>query len=639
MAHLRWWVLVREKAVILLLGLLILVACVPVHASAFELFGIKLFGSDDEAEEAGIVDPVPYTTNLVMTQEDSELRGKLKDASLLVSMEKVPPSGLIGLIARARDDQANLIAKLYEEARYGGVVSIFIDGKRLETISFTERVPQNAGKIPVTITIDPGPQFRFGSIRVEGGDPRGAAVKADLVRGEFASSRTILAAETAIVRAWQKEGHPYATISGREVVADHATRTVDVSISVLPGQLARLGRTIVVGAQDVDADFLARQADIPEGEIYSPDILEKSRKNLAKLNALASVSIRVADEPDRDGVVPVIIEVSERKFRTIGAGATYSSTEGAGAEAYWLHRNLFGQAETLKVAAEVGRVFEASHWDQYDASFSVLFGKPGIWGPDTRLDLRAVVLQEDPDPYYRRGVVLEALVSREMTDYLTLTAGLSYDWARTDDAFGWHDYSTISVPLIAKYDSRDSILDPTSGIFARLIGEPQFELTSDSVFLKGDSELRLYKALDDDGKIVLAARGLAGSIFGADIVEIPPHRRFYAGGAGSVRGYAYLNVGPRIEGYGATGGLARVEGSFEARIKATNTIGLVPFVDVGLVTEDSDFTGNEEFAVGVGLGLRYFTSVGPLRLDLAVPLEPRPSDPDFAVYVGIGQAF
>ena len=138
---------------------------------------------------------------------------------------------------------------------------------------------------------------------------------------------------------------------------------------------------------------------------------------------------------------------------------------------------------------------------------------------------------------------------------------------------------------------------------------------------------------------MLAARGLAGSIFGADIVEIPPHHRFYAGGAGSVRGYAYLNVGPRIEGYGATGGLARVEGSFEARIKATETIGLVPFVDVGLVTEDSDFSGDEEFAVGVGLGLRYFTSVGPLRLDLAVPLEPRASDPDFAVYVGIGQAF
>ena len=174
------------------------------------------------------------------------------------------------------------------------------------------------------------------------------------------------------------------------------------------------------------------------------------------------------------------------KFRTIGAGATYSSTEGAGAEAYWMHRNLFGEAETLKLEAQIGRVFEASHWDQYDASFSVLFGKPGIWGPDTRLDLSAAVLQEDPDPYYRRGVVFQALVSRELTDYLTLTGGLAYDWARTDDAFGWHDYSTISVPLIAKYDSRDNVLDPISGIFARLRGEPQFELTSNSVFFTAD---------------------------------------------------------------------------------------------------------------------------------------------------------
>jgi len=639
MARSRLWSVLSKTVARTLPAFFVVATCVPAPASAFELFGIKLFGSDDEAEEAGIVDPVPYTANLVLAGEDHELIGKLKTASLLISMEEVPPSGLIGLIARARDDQANLIAKLYEEARYGGVVSIFIGGKRLETMSFTEQVTPDAGKIAVTITVSPGPVFTFGRVNVRGGDPRQAASDAGLVRGEFASSRTVLAAETALVRAWQKEGHPYAAISGRKVVADHPTRTVDVSISVDPGPVVRLGRTIVVGAKDVDADFLARQAEIPEGEIYSPDILEKSRKNLAKLDALASVSVRVAEEPGPDGVAPVIVDVSERKFRTIGAGATYSSTEGAGAEAYWMHRNLLGEAETLKLEAQIGRVFEASHWDQYDASFSVLFGKPGIWGPDTRLDMRAVVLQEDPDPYYRRGVVLESIISREMNDYLTLTWGLSYDWARTDDAFGWHDYSTLSVPLIAKYDSRDNVLDPTSGIFARVIGEPQFELTSNSLFFKGDSELRLYRALDEDGRFVLAARGLAGSIFGADIVEIPPHRRFYAGGAGSVRGYAYLNVGPRIDGYGATGGLARVEGSLEARIKVTETIGLVPFVDAGLVTEDSDFSGDQEFAVGVGLGLRYFTSVGPLRLDLAVPLEPRSSDPEFAVYVGIGQAF
>ena len=639
MVRSRLWGVKGQAVASVLMALVLLAICSPPPASAFELFGIKLFGSDDEADEAGIVDPVPYTATLALAGTDRELNDNLKEASLLIRMEKVPPSGLIGLIARARDDQANLIAKLYEEARYGGVVTIFIGGRQLETMSFTDAVAPRGGKIAVTITVSPGPIFRFGNVDVDGSTSRQAASDAGLTRGSFASSRTILAGETAIVTAWKRAGHPYARVSGRKVVADHATKAVDVSIDVVPGPVARLGRTVIVGAQDVDADFLARQADIPEGEIYGPDILEKSRKNLAKLEALASVSVRVAEAPGPDGVVPVIIDVSERKFRTVGVGATYSSTEGAGAEAYWMHRNLFGEAETLKVQAQVGRVFEASHWDQYDASFSVLFGKPGIWGPDTRLDLRAAVLQEDPDPYYRRGIVLEGLVSREMTDFLTLTGGLAYDWARTDDAFGWHDYSTLSTPLIAKYDNRDNALDPTSGIFARLRGEPQFELTSNSLFFTADSELRVYRTLDEDGRFVLAARGMAGSIFGADIVEIPPHHKFYAGGAGSVRGYAYLNVGPRIEGYGATGGLARVEGSLEARIKVTETIGLVPFVDVGLVTENSDFGGDEEFAVGVGLGLRYYTSVGPLRLDVAVPLEPRPSDPDFAVYVGIGQAF
>ena len=185
MARSQLWSLNSKAVALVLPAYFILAMFGSSPAPAFELFGIKLFGSDNEAEEAGIVDPVPYTANLALNGVDRELLDKLKDASLLIRMEKVPPSGLIGLIARARDDQANLIAKLYEEARYGGVVTIFIGGKRLENMSFTDQAATREGKIAVTITVSPGPEFRFGNIRVDGGDPQQAAADAGLMRGGF----------------------------------------------------------------------------------------------------------------------------------------------------------------------------------------------------------------------------------------------------------------------------------------------------------------------------------------------------------------------------------------------------------------------------------------------------------------------
>jgi translocation and assembly module TamA len=349
--------------------------------------------------------------------------------------------------------------------------------------------------------------------------------------------------------------------------------------------------------------------------------------------------VRVADKPDASGSAPVIVEVSERKPRTIGAGVNYASTEGAGGDVYWVHRNLFGEAETLRLEARIGRVLQADTIDDYDARFDVLFGKPGVFDPYTRWDLQASALQEDPEPYNRRGVVIQSLLTHDFTDRLSLSGGLAYDWARIDDAFGRDFYTILSIPTVATYDSRDSLLDPTEGVYSRLKLEPQYSVESDALFLTADSEMRGYLALDEDRRFVLAARGLAGTIYGADIEDIPAHRRFYAGGGGSVRGYGYLNIGPRIEGYGSTGGLARVEGSLEARIKVTETIGVVPFADAGFVTETSGFSGENRFQVGVGLGLRYYSPVGPLRLDVAVPLDPQKHDPDFAVYFGIGQAF
>lgn len=617
----------------------------PSPARAFDLFGFHLWGEKEDPLKDVIVDPVTYEPVMALTIDDPKMLRSLESASLLITRKAVPPSGTVGLLQRAKDDQANLIGKLYEDGRFGGIVKIRIDGRPIEEISVIETFARPGGTVPVSISIDPGPPFRFGRIAITGADGQVGAegvAKEKLVSGGPASSTAVRAGAEALVLAWQREGHPFAKIDRQEVVADHATDTIDVSFSVAPGPVATIGEVTVTGAETLEPDFILQQADVPVGARFSPDILERTRRNLARIEALGSAIVSTGDHVDAQGRVPILIEVSERKLRSIGVGGYYSTTDGPGGQFFWLHRNLFGRGETLRLEADAGREFTSggyNNFDTYNWRGGFDFTKPGIYGPRVDWTVDGEVLQEDTDPYFRRGGTINTGLSWRYSDQLTLTGGVFYDYAHIEDAYGDGDFSTLGLSGTATYDTRNSVIDPTSGLYAWLLAEPQYSIDTSSPFFTGDAELRLYHALDADARYVLAARGRVGSILAADLEDIPAHRRFYAGGGGSVRGYDYLGIGPRLAGYGPTGGLSRAEGSLEARVKITDTIGIVPFVDAGYVAETTLFHGNEEFRWAAGLGLRYYTAVGPIRLDVAVPINPGAGDPNFALYFGIGQSF
>ncbi|NNF76958.1 MAG: outer membrane protein assembly factor, partial [Rhizobiales bacterium] len=296
----------------------ILMLAQPAQVGAFELFGIKIFGGDEETD-AEVVDPVPYSAELRVENDIPSLSEKLMDGSLLVRKQDQPPSGTIGLISRARDDESNLLALLFEEAYYGGTVSTSIGGRRPDQIGVTDTLRLVDGKVPVTVMVSPGPEFRFGDIRLLGGDPalaQAAATEGGLVPGDKAASRTIIEAEAAVVRTWQRAGHPFVKIAKREVIADHATRQLDVTLHIAPGPPARIGTARIKGTKRMSPEFLLRQAEVPAGDPYHPKTMERIRKNLTSLDALGSVSVKVAETPGPDGLYPVIIEVSERKRRT-----------------------------------------------------------------------------------------------------------------------------------------------------------------------------------------------------------------------------------------------------------------------------------------------------------------------------------
>ena len=628
----------RRLSAVLCLGTAIILSSPP--AGAFELFGIKLFGND-QADTVEVVDPLSYTVSLEVSGADPDgaLRTELESVSQLVQAADRPVSGSIGLIQRANGDFEQLVAALYENARYGGEVRILLDGKRLSDLPADAKFA-GAGPVAVRIVVQPGKQFRFGDISIRDVDGQTyAADEVGLSPGQLAKSTVILDAEKTLIQDREKSGHPFAKIAGRDVVADHARGVLDVSLELEAGPVAPFGQTAVEGNESVNRDFIARMAGIPDGEQYDPAALAAAEKRLRALEVFSSVTVRGGDSLSADGAVPVQVNVSERKHRYLGLGATFSSTDGGGVEAYWGHRNLFGRAEKLRFEGSLSGLGDTSQAKDLTWRGAMLFEKPGVLGPASKFTSKLVVEQENPDAYRRFSVEGAAGVTYELTPQQTVSAGVDVEYARLTDSFNVNlETITIALPLEYVRDTRDNKLNPTTGTRLSLLVEPAHELNGGATFVKLRAEASAYRALDAEKRFVAAGRLAAGSIYGADLASIPANRRFYAGGGGSVRGYGYQDIGPVDAAGKPTGGRSVIEASAEMRIGITDTIGIVPFVDAGLVSSSQSFSG-ADFKVGAGVGLRYKTPFGPLRIDVALPLNKGPADADYGIYAGIGQAF
>ena len=606
-------------------------------ASAFEIFGWRLWGSEEEETEA-VPDPTPYEAELTVSGGDEALTKELKDASLLIQQQDAPPSGEAGLIARALSDRERLVAKLYADGRYGGTVDMTLAGIPLETALEQSDLPDTR-PVKVTILVNPGPLFTFGNVAVSstGGDLSTDPSFWGLTPGDTAASGKILTAENRMVSVLRGRGYPKARIAERRITADHSNNKLDVTLIADAGPQARFGQVSVNGTEVTDPDFVIQQAMLPQGGIYSPEDIARARKRLNELGIFSSIRFVEGDITGPDGLLPITIEVSERKRHVIGAGASWSSIEGFGVETYWRRRNLFGRGELLSVEGSIGRIGTESLENQ-EYSARIAFEKPGVFGPLTSFSTSLGARQENPDAYKSRTITLDAYLNRQFSEQLKGRAGAEVFFANEEDAFGTDDYLLIGLPADLTFDNRDDKLNPSKGIFAALFAEPAYDtLNSNAMgFMKGT--VSSYYALDEAKRFILAGKVSAGSILAPSVESVPASRRFIAGGGGSIRGYAYRNVGPRVNGE-VVGGRSLLELSGEVRVRVTETIGIVGFVDAGNAYEDSIPDFSESLKVGVGAGLRYFTPIGPLRIDAAIPLDPGPEDPDFALYVGLSQAF
>lgn len=563
-----------------------------------------------------------------------ELAKDLRAASVVLQSQRDGATTAQDLFSAARAEYARLIGTLYANAYYSPIITVRIDGREAASIAPLD-APARVNRIAITVTA--GPKFDFSQARIAPLAPN-TTIPKGFAPGKPAETGVIVDAADAAVTGWRDVGYAKAKVGDQSLTVDHRKETLAADIRMAPGPQLRFGKFSVSGQQRMREERIRAIAGFPEGQVFSPDALNKSADRLRRAGVFRSVSLTESDTIGPGNTLDVDTVLVEDKLRRFGFGAEVSNSSGLDLTGYWLQRNLFGGAERLRFDFQVDNVGAQETGEDY--MIGVTLERPATFTPDTLASLYANASRINDEDQTINLFVAGFGATQFWSDDLTLRAGLEYRAERVSDITGDYDFDVLAAPLGATYDRRNSKFDPTNGYFVNGVLSPfvGFGETDSGGRLTVDA--RAYKGFGPENRVVLAGRVQIGSILGAAIENTPRDYLFYSGGAGTVRGQPYQSLGvyaiaPDLQ----TGGSQFLGASIELRTMITEKIGIVGFYDfgsVGVTQLLNDPEGGEQ--AGAGIGLRYATSIGPIRFDVGYPVSGDTGD-GVQFYLGIGQAF
>ncbi|MEL6168902.1 MAG: BamA/TamA family outer membrane protein [Pseudomonadota bacterium] len=561
----------------------------------------------------------------------TDVREDLRSASLLVTTRGEGVTDPAEILAAANEDYARLLAVLYENGYFGGTIRIALDGREAANIA---PLDAPAGVRVATITVRPGRIYRFSGTII---DPRARSTLAvDGFRpGEVARTGPIRDAAREAIDAWRRQGHALANIDSQEITANHVDRSVSVDLRVATGPRLKFGEVTVAGNERTRIGRVRKIAGIPAGEVYTPAAMQAAADRLRRTGTFRSV--RLSEAAGSDGTLDVQIDLVEERLRRFGAGVEIGSDEGLTLSGFWLHRNLSGGAERLRFDAEVAGI--GGDTGGIDWTLGASGRRPATYGAATDLTLDAeIALLDEPD-FRSTGLSLGAGLERRVRPDFAVDAGVELRASTVEDDTGETDYRQLFFPIGATLDRRDGPLDSADGFFIDVEAAPFAGFSGSESGVRFTADGRIYEDFGAEERLVLAARVQIGSILGASETGLPNDQRFYSGGGGTVRGQDYQALGVELPGGVESGGRSFVGASFEVRTRISDLISLVGFADWGYVGTEGLPGGDGDSHSGAGLGLRYDTGIGPLRVDLGVPVNGTSGGSEYSVYIGIGQAF
>jgi len=596
---------------------------------------------------ARAADPQRYGVTIISTGEHA-IDASLNATSELLSLRDSAPVSPLGLVARAQSDIDRLKTVLESFGYYQGGVAITIDGMTLADPGLGDALNALAQgtDAQVTISCQLGPLYHLRRITIDGELPDSVRPALGLTAGAPAVAADVLAGAARLLTALEEQGFALAKVDAPIAYEDPGNRVLDLIFHVETGPKVQVGEIQIEGLEHLNRQFVLARLVLQSGEPYRASQIERARQDLLGLGVFSSVSVQLGTSADAQGRVPVTFQVRERPQHRFSINAAYSTDLGGSSGLTWENRDLFGNAEQLIFAASVINVGgDAATAIGYDTSLKLI--KPEFGHRDQSLQLAVGAIQQSLKAYDQTMASAGATLSRKISSIWTTSIGLAAAQEHIVQQGTSRDYTLLSVPLGILYNSTglaSPLDDPRHGLRASLRVVPTQSIGDPSAtFLITQAAVAAYldlHALDltDPGRSVLAARAMAGIAQGASEFGLPPDQRFYAGGSDTIRGYRYQSVGPLFADGSPIGGTAIDTGSVEFRQRIGSNAGATVFVDGGQVSAIvNPLTGS--FRIGVGAGIRYYTPIGPIRLDFAVPTNRRPTDDAFEVYIGLGQAF
>ncbi len=561
-------------------------------------------------------------------------RASVSARALRESEDDGVPPGVA--LSEARGEYRQMLGALYSEGYYAGTVSVLVDGREAAELSLTEPPPRVDR---IVIEVDPGPRFVFGRADVSPLPPE-TRLPEGFATGEPAFSGVIREAGQTGVTAWRDAGHAKVVLSRTEIIARHRERRVDADLEIAPGPRLRFGPLVVSGNKRVRAERIRAIAGLPVGDVYDPETLDRVAGRLRRTGAFRAVTLADAERVGPNDTLPIELTVVEEKRRRLGVGVEVSSTEGLGLSAFWMHRNLLGGAENLRFDLEIQNIGVLEDDNGADYSLTGSFRRPATPITDMDLLFGGEISRDDEPGYLSDTVQFSGGFVYRFSDELEAEASLAYRGSRVEDAFGERDFQMLVFPSSITWDTRDDGLDPKRGFFLKGEARPFIGLADIENGAQLVADARTYFGFGEDDRFVAAGRVQFGSLFGPEIEDAPPDYLFFAGGGGSVRGQPYQSLGTGKVNGTIVGGRSYLALSAEMRARIRGAIGVVGFVDSGYIGTEELYDGSGEWMTGAGLGVRYDTGFGPIRVDVAAPVDGGPDDADpLQIYIGIGQAF
>lgn len=595
----------------------------PAITQATVLFGLTLFSGSLNAFEFSI-----------KSSADSTVINSVSQASLLHQLNSDGVEVSQDIVAAARADYERIVGALYAKGYFSPVVSIKLNGREASSISPLS--PPSRVKTAV-ISATTGPVFRFGRAKI---DPVHAetALPDGFRTGEIAQISAIQNAASAAIIGWREAGHAKAELSRQDITARHPEQLINADIKIAPGPKLTFGNLQIKGNKAVRTKRIRNIAGIPTGTVFSPDEVRRASTRLRRTGTFRVVALNESANINPDQSLDIEALITEAPARRFGFGAEISSLEGLGLSTFWLHRNLFGGAERLRFDAEVSGIGGDSGGTDY--RIAARFDRPATFNEDTDFYALGEIERLDEVAFSSDQVSVEIGIKRYASDQREYSFGLGLRKANVTDAFGNRSYTLLTAPMSATFDYRDNALDAKDGYYFNASLTPFVGLSgSDNgarVYLDG----RAFKSVGENDGLTFALRGQLGSLAGPSLQDAPSDFLFYSGGGGTVRGQEFQSLAVDLGGGQVIGGRSFIGLSGEVRVKTTDKLSLVAFYDAGYIGREEFPDGSSgNWHSGAGFGIRYDTGIGPIRLDLGIPVSGPGQQSGFEIYIGIGQAF